>query len=162
MDGAPRDFADDLMASWAGSRPDYDVTPVAVTSRLARVRDHLEGEMAAVFGAYGLTATTFVLLATLARLIDAGTPATEERLAAELSLTPATVAVRDQRLVDDGLITRSEGRILAFTVRGRELVDAAVPAHLENQSRLLSVLTGDEQAQLADLLRKLLVALEGA
>jgi DNA-binding MarR family transcriptional regulator len=145
------------MASWAVSRPDLDVTPVAVTTRLARIRDHLEGEMAAVLGAYGLTAPTFMILATLARL---GGSVDDAQLGEELGLTPGTVDVRIERLVSDGLVN-DEGGTIALTDRARGLVDEAVPAHLENQARLLESLTPDEQAQLADLLRKLLVALEG-
>jgi DNA-binding MarR family transcriptional regulator len=145
------------VASWATSRPDLDVTPVAVTTRLARIRDHLEGEMAAVFGAYGLTAPTFMVLATLERL---GGSVDDARLGEELGLTPGTVDVRIERLVADGLVTHENGTI-ALTDRARGLVDEAVPAHLENQARLLEPLTPDEQAQLADLLRKLLVGLEG-
>jgi DNA-binding MarR family transcriptional regulator len=133
------------------------VTPVAVTTRLARVRDHLEGEMAAVLGGYGLTAPTFVMLTTLARLQEPG----EEELAAELALTPGTIAGRVERLVGDGLVQRGAGGTVALTARGAELVDEVVPAHLENQARLLAALTRDEQAELGNLLRKLLLALEG-
>jgi DNA-binding MarR family transcriptional regulator len=127
-----------------------------VTTRLARVRDHLEGEMAAVFGAYGLTAPTFVMLATLARL----QPTTEAELARELGLTPGTIGARVDRLVGDGLVERGDGGV-TLTGGGQQLVDQAVPAHLENQARVLGALSGDEQVQLADLLRRLLVSLEG-
>jgi hypothetical protein len=38
-------------------------------------------------------------------------------------------------------------------------VDGATEAHLENERRLLSALTDDEQRRLADLLRKLQLGL---
>jgi DNA-binding MarR family transcriptional regulator len=154
------DFVDSLMASWAESRPDLDVTPVAVATRLSRIRDHLEGEMAAVFGAHGLTAPTFVMLVTLTRLLGTGDAVTEARIAAELGLTPDTVGMRMERLATDGLVRRQEAR-LDLTDQGRALMDAVVPAHLDRLAHLLSALTGDEQVVLAGLLRKLLVALEG-
>jgi DNA-binding MarR family transcriptional regulator len=160
-DGAPRDFVDVLMASWAASRPDYDVSPMAVATRLARVRDHLEGEMAALFGSYGLTAPTFVMLVTLTRLLGAGEAVTEARVARELGLTEETIGVRLGRLAADGLVHRDADGAIDLTPRGRELADQVVPAHLDNQARVLSVLTPDEQAVMAGLLRKLLVSLEG-
>jgi hypothetical protein len=50
------------------------------------------------------------------------------------------------------------GRLVALTDRGRELVDAAVIDHLENEERLLGALDADEREQLAGLLRKLLLS----
>jgi DNA-binding MarR family transcriptional regulator len=145
------------MASWAESRPELDVTPVAVATRLSRVRDHLEGEMAAVFGSYGLTAPSFVMLATLSRLRGA---TTEQHIADDLGLPAATIGVRVDRLVAEGIATRDDGGGVELTQRGRELADEVVPAHLDNQARLLSALTAEEQATLAELLRKLLLALD--
>jgi DNA-binding MarR family transcriptional regulator len=158
-DGAAHDYVDGLMASWAASRPDLDVTPVAISTRLARVRDHLEGEMAAVFGSFGLTGPTFVMLATITRL--EGAVVTEARIAEELGLTAGTIGGRIDRLVDDGLVARGPDGAVVLTERARDLFDEAVPAHLGAQARVLSALTSDEQAVLADLLRKLLVSLEG-
>lgn len=153
------DYVDAIMASWAESRPDLDVRPMAVTTRLSRVRDHLEGEMAAVLGAFGLTAPTFVLIATLARL---GGSTAEARVASELGLTQPTVAARLDRLIADGLVERGEDDTVTFTQAGRRLVDEVVPAHLDNQARVLSGLTASEQDELAGLLRKLLAGLESA
>jgi hypothetical protein len=45
-----------------------------------------------------------------------------------------------------------------LTGKGRELVDSAVADHLENEERLLGALDADERAQLAGLLRKLLLS----
>jgi DNA-binding MarR family transcriptional regulator len=159
-DDAPHDFVDTLMASWAQSRPDFDVTPVAVITRLGRVRDHLEGEMAALFGSFGLTQPTFVMLVTLTRLQGAGEAVTEARIAAELGLTIGTISMRVDRLVGEGLMTRGADGALDLTLRGRDLVEQVVPAHLDNQARLLGALTGEEQAALADLLRRLLASFE--
>lgn len=51
----------------------------------------------------------------------------------------------------------SRGRLVGLTDKGRELVDAAVTDHLENEERLLSGLDPAERDQLAALLRKLLL-----
>ncbi|MEA2180716.1 MAG: hypothetical protein QOG77_4013, partial [Solirubrobacteraceae bacterium] len=128
----PHDFVDALMESWAESWPELDVTPVAVATRLARVRDHLEGEMAAAFNAFGLTAPTFVMLATLTRLQGTGEVVTEGRIAEELGLTPTSIGIRIERLTGDGLVDRGPGGAVELTARGRDLVAEAVPAHLDN------------------------------
>jgi DNA-binding MarR family transcriptional regulator len=163
----PCDSVDALLASWAEQRPDLDMTPVAVVGRLALVRDFIDAQLAAVFGNFGLTAPSFAVLVTLARL-GGESGVSQRRLADELRLTPGTVSVRIDRLVEDGLVTREpdpaarRNVLVALTPRGRELFERAVPAHLANESRLVSALTEPEQKLLADLLRKLLVEFEGS
>ena len=71
---------------------------------------------------------------------------------------------RLDRLEAMGLVERQpdptdrRGRLVALTDRGRELVDAAVVDHLENEQRLLGALDAGEREQLAGLLRKLLLS----
>lgn len=151
------DFVDDLIVSWAENRPDLEVAPVGVTTRIGRVRDHIEGEMAGVFGSFGLTAPSFAMLATLTRL---GGSASESQLAEALGLAPGSLAVRLDRLAADGLVERRPDGAIGLTPHGSDLAEQAVRAHLDNQARLLAGLTREEQAQLAGLLRKLLLALE--
>jgi DNA-binding MarR family transcriptional regulator len=164
----PHDSVDALLASWAAQRPDLDMTPVAVVSRLARVRDFIDAQLAAVFTNFGLTTPSFAVLVTLARLGGDSAGVSQRRLADELGLTPGTVSVRVDRLLEDGLVSRvrdPETRrsvLVALTPKGRELFERVVPAHLANEARLLSALTGDEQRLLGDLLRKLLVEFEGS
>ena len=64
----PCDSVDALLAAWKEQRPDLDMTPVAIVSRLARVRGFMDEQLAAVFGNFGLTAPSFAVLVTLARL----------------------------------------------------------------------------------------------
>jgi DNA-binding MarR family transcriptional regulator len=164
----PCDSVDALLASWAEERPDLDMTPVGVVSRLALVRDFIDGQLAAVFGNFGLTAPSFAALVTLARLGGEAAGVSQRRLADELGLTPGTVSVRIDRLVEDGLVSRvpdpdaRRNVLVALTPKGRELFERVVPAHLANEARLLSALTEPEQRLLADLLRKLLVEYEGS
>jgi DNA-binding MarR family transcriptional regulator len=164
----PSDSVDALLSSWAEQRPDLDVSPVAVVSRLARVRDFLDAQLAAVFGNFGLTAPSFAVLVTLARFGGESAGVSQRRLADDLGLTPGTVSVRVDRLVEDGLVSRvpdpdmRRNVLVALTPKGRELFERVVPAHLANEARLLSALTEPEQKLLADLLRKLLVEFEGS
>jgi DNA-binding MarR family transcriptional regulator len=164
----PCDSVDGLLASWKEQRPDLDMTPVAVVSRLARVRDFIDEQLAAVFGNYGLTAPSFAVLVTLARLGGESAEVSQRRLADELGLTPGTVSVRIDRLLDDQLVSRvpdpdaRRNVLVSLTPKGRELFERVVPAHLANEARLLSALSGPEQTLLADLLRKILVEFEGS
>jgi hypothetical protein len=85
----------------------------------------------------------------------------------ELGLTSGTISVRIDRLVAGALVERAadpasrRNTLITLTARGRELFERVVPAHLENERRLLTALTRDEEEQLAALLRKLLVEFEG-
>jgi DNA-binding MarR family transcriptional regulator len=161
------DSVDALLASWHTTRPDVDFSPVAVVSRLGRVRGHIERELHGVFAGLALSPSSFGALVTLVRLDQPG-GVSQRRLMDELGLTSGTISVRIDRLVEEGLVTRDpdpESRrntLIALTERGQELVERAIPAHLENERRLLSALTDAEQVQLADLLRKLLVEFEGS
>ena len=47
---------------------------------------------------------------------------------------------------------------MTLTEAGRRALDAALPDHLETERRLIDGLSDAEQDQLADLLRRLLVA----
>ena len=165
-DCTPRDSVDALLASWAAARPDLDMSPVAVIARLGRVRAHLDAELEPVFARHGLTAPSFAVLVTLARL-DAPEGVSQRRLMDELGLTSGTVSVRMDRLVAAGLVDRRpdpssrRNTLITLTERGRELFERVVPAHLANERRLLAALSDAERDQLAALLRKLLVEFEG-
>lgn len=164
----PHDSVDGLLASWAAQRPDLDMTPVAVIGRLARVRDSIDEQLAAVFGNFGLTAPSFAVLVTLARLGGDSAGVSQRQLADELGLTAGTVSVRIDRLLEEGLVSRvpdpdtRRSVLVALTPKGRELFERVAPAHLANETRLLSALTDDEQKLLGNLLRKLLVEFEGS
>ena len=167
MTPRPPDRTDRVLHQWANVRPDLDVSSVGVISRLARLRAIIDEEQEAVFAEHGISNPTFTTLVTLVRINQPG-GISQRRLADEMGLTPGTVSARVDRLVADGLVIRSpdpadrRGSLVTLTGRGRDLFEAVVPAHLANQVRLLGSLTADEQATLAGLLRKLLVAFEGS
>jgi DNA-binding MarR family transcriptional regulator len=163
----PRDSVDALIESWRDRRPDLDFGPVAVVSRLARVRAHIDAELDALFAAHELTAPSFGVLVTLAR-VDDGDGVTQRRLMDELGLTSGTISVRMDRLVAEGLVERrpdpasARNTLVSLTARGRERFERVVGAHLANERRLLSALDDDQLDALAGLLRRLLVEFEGA
>src|SRR5262245_27098629 len=154
------DSVDALLASWHERRPDLDFSPVAVISRLGRVRTHIAAELDRVYAAHGLGAATFGVLVTLARIGDEH-GVSQRRLMDELQLTSGTISVRIDRLVDEGLVIRrpdpdsKRSARITLTARGRELFERVVPAHLANEARLLAALDDEERATLAALLSKL-------
>jgi DNA-binding MarR family transcriptional regulator len=165
--GPVPDDTDRVLHQWAMVRPDLDVASVGIIGRLARLRAIIDEEQEAVFAEHGVSNPTFTTLVTLVRINSPG-GISQRRLANEMGLTPGTVSARVDRLVAGGLVDRApdpadkRGSLVTLTDRGRELFEAVVPAHLANQVRLLGSLTPEEQATLAGLLRKLLVAFEGS
>lgn len=162
----PRDSVDRLIADWNRARPDLDFAPVGIVARLARARAHIDAALEAVFERHGLTAPSFAVLVTLARLDrPAGVP--QRTLMDELGLSSGTISVRMDRLEEEGLVERRpdaddrRNSLIVLTERGRLLFERVVPAHLENERRLLVALDDEEQAVLATLLRKLLAEYEG-
>ena len=165
--GPVPDRTDRVVHQWAKVRPDLDVSSVGIIGRLVRLRAIIDEEQEAVFAEHGISNPTFTTLVTLVRINSPG-GISQRRLADEMGLTPGTVSARVDRLAADGLVVRApdpadkRGSLVTLTGRGRDLFEAVVPAHLANQVRLLGSLTPDEQAALAGLLRKLLVAFEGS
>jgi DNA-binding MarR family transcriptional regulator len=159
-----RDFVDKVLDDWKRLRPDLDPSPLSVIARLRRVRGHLDRELEAFFADHGLTLANFEVLVTLQRL---GGRASQRALMDELGLTSGTVSVRVDRLIADGLVTREpdpedgRGAIVSLTTGGARAFEQIVPAHLDNEARLLAALDASEREQLAELLRKLVLAFEG-
>ncbi|WAL69479.1 PDZ domain-containing protein [Amycolatopsis cynarae] len=162
---AARDAVDTVMEHWLSLRPDLDFTPFAVMIRLARLRGIVEAEVDANLRAHGVRTPDFAALVTLMRIGGEGGVG-QHRLADELGLTPGTVSVRIDRLVQTGLAERgpdptSKRRTLIVpTPAGRDLFERVLPSHLFTEDRLLAALSDGERAQLTDLLRKLLVEFE--
>jgi DNA-binding MarR family transcriptional regulator len=162
---ADRDAVDTVLEDWLSLRPDLDFTPLAVTIRLAQLRGRIEAEVDANLRAHGVRTPDFAALITLMR-IGAEAGVSQQRLADELGLTPGTVSVRIDRLVQTGLAERSSDptskrrTLIVPTPAGRDLFERLIPSHLRTEDRLLSALSDQERTQLSDLLRKLMIEFE--
>ncbi|KJK55808.1 MarR family winged helix-turn-helix transcriptional regulator [Saccharothrix sp. ST-888] len=158
------DHVDRVVEQWAAERPDLDVSPMAVIGRLKRLSRLVESELRRTFSAHGLDAASFDVLATLRR---SGPPyrLTPTGLMHASMVTSGAVTQRLDRLEARGLVARvsseSDGRsvLVALTDEGRELIDRALPDHLDTEHRLLAGLTGPQRAALAESLRTLLESL---
>lgn len=157
------DEVDEIVASWRRERPDLDVDPLHVLSRIARLAAVLDERRADAFVDHGLQGHEFDVLSVLRR---SGAPF--ERTAGELAslthVTSGTMTSRLDRLVARGLVTRrpdpGDGRLVRvrLTPAGREHVDAAFEQLLSSERDLVATLPAERRATLADGLRELLRA----
>ncbi|WP_030148925.1 MarR family winged helix-turn-helix transcriptional regulator [Mycetocola saprophilus] len=151
------DHVDRIQAAWAAERPDLDVSPLGVIGRLHRVGSFLMVDILANYARFGLGEGDFDVLATLRR---AGTPfeRSPSDLAHNTMVTTGAMTKRVDRLERAGLITRrtaegdARGRVIALTLAGKELIDAAYTAHVAEEQRLLAGLDAQDRADLERIL----------
>ena len=155
------DEVDEIVAAWRRERPDLDVEPLHVLSRLDRLAGVLGERRAAIFARHGLRRHEFDVLAALRR---AGEPfaLTAGELAARTYVTSGTMTSRLDGLTERRLVTRSpdreDGRLVrvSLTAAGRDLVDAAFAELVAAERELLTPLPDAERVSLAETLRTLL------
>ena len=137
---------------------------MAVIGRLSRVSRLISAELLRTFGAHGLDAASFDVLATLRRN-DPPHRLTPAELMRSAMVTSGAITQRLDRLQARGLVTRtpsnSDGRVVHVTLTddGRALIDQALPDHVDTENRLLAALTRTQRDALADILRNLLESL---
>jgi DNA-binding MarR family transcriptional regulator len=155
------DEVDEIVAAWQRERPDLDVAPLQVLSRLDRLAGVLGERRAAIFARHGLRRHEFDVLAVLRR---AGEPfeLTAGELAAGTYVTSGTMTSRLDGLTTRGLVTRApdreDGRLVrvGLTAAGRQLVDAAFEELIDAERELLAPLGDQARSALAASLRLLL------
>lgn len=159
-----RDEVDEIAEAWSRQRPDLDVAPVAVFSRVSRLAQLLDERRGRAFAEHGLAPHEFDVLVALRR---SGEPyqQTPGQLVAATHVTSGTMTNRLDRLVERHLVTRrshpDDGRqvLISLTAAGRQRVDAAFESLLSCERELLAPLPADQQDALAATLRLLLVSL---
>jgi DNA-binding MarR family transcriptional regulator len=162
-----RDEVDELVARWRAERPDLDVAPLQVLSRVSRLARHLDRARTAAFAAHGLQAWEFDVLSALRRQGPPYQLSPGALLRATL-VTSGTMTNRIDRLADAGLVSRrpdpadKRGVLVALTERGRAAADAALADLLASERELLTGLDTAQQRELAALLRVLLAPFDAA
>ncbi len=159
------DEVDGILAAWRSERPDLDVAPMAVLSRVARLADVLGERRAEVFARHQVLAYEFDVLAALRR---AGDPyeLTPGQLVAATHVTSGTMTNRVDKLVDKKWVRRradgDDGRVsrVRLTALGRRRVDTALADLLTAERDLLAVLSPAAQQRLAAALRTVTTAAE--
>ena len=155
------DEVDDIVARWRAERPDLDVTPLQVLSRVSRLARHLDRARRAAFAAHSLEAWEFDVLSALRR---DGPPyqLSPGALVRATLVTSGTMTNRIDRLAARGLVRRhpdpqdKRGVLVELTAAGQRSVDAAMADLLDRERGLLAALPDSQQRDLAGLLRVLL------
>jgi DNA-binding MarR family transcriptional regulator len=156
-----RDEVDDLVAAWRAQRPDLDVEPMQVLSRISRLARHLDIARRAAFADHGLETWEFDVLSALRRQ---GPPfqLTPGALLRATLVTSGTMTNRIDRLAEAGLVHREpdprdkRGVLVTLTEQGVARADAALADLLGRERALLADLDRGERQHLADLMRILL------
>ena len=162
-----QDEVDGLVAGWRAERPDLDVRPLQVLSRVSRLARHLDRARRAAFAAHQLETWEFDVLSALRRQGPPYQLSPGALLRATL-VTSGTMTNRIDRLAAAGLVRRhrdpqdKRGVLVTLTARGREVADAALADLLRRERKLLTGLSAAEQQQLAGLLRVLLAPFDAA
>jgi DNA-binding MarR family transcriptional regulator len=157
-----RDEVDRLVEAWQTERPDLDVRPLQVLSRVSRLARHLDRARRAVFVAHDVESWEFDVLTALRR---AGAPyqLSPGRLLRATLVTSGTMTNRIDRLAEAGLVERhpdpqdKRGVQVRLTEAGLTRVDAAFQDLLERENMILECLSPEQRDVLAGLLRTLLV-----
>lgn len=161
-DRGMRDEVDDLADAWERERPDLDLSPVAIFSRLSRLSRRLDLARRDAFAGHGVESWEFDVLAALRR---AGEPyeLSPGRLLHETLVTSGTMTNRVDRLASRGFVERlpdpedRRGVLVRLTPEGKSAVDGAFEALLDAERAFLADLSPRQAEELAGLLRKLLI-----
>jgi len=154
------DEVDRITAAWHRERPDLDVSPLEVLSRVTRLARHLDLARRQAFAAHELETWEFDVLAALRR---AGSPysLSPGQLGTETLVTSGTMTNRIDRLEGRSLVRREpdpsdrRGVRVVLTELGRSTVDDALFDLVAREHEVLSRLPADSRAELASLLRLL-------
>ena len=162
MTGQPtRDEVDTIVEAWHRERPDLDVAPMEVLSRISRLARHLDRIRANAFSAHGLESWEFDVLAALRR---SGPPyrLSPGQLLRETLVTSGTMTNRVDRLAARGLVARQDhpddrrGVLVQLTQAGKDAVDTAMAELLTAERGILAALDVTDHDQLTRSLRLLL------
>lgn len=164
MARSPQDAVDRLIEQWRKELPGLPVEAMEVIARLGRLAAIGERKVAEELAKFGLKLGEFDVLMTLRRS-GASQGLTPTDLYRDLMLSSGAMTHRLDKLESAGWIERRQderdrrGYRIALTKRGRELIDRALLAHVDNEERMLSALTKSERQALNATLRKLLASL---
>ncbi|RLV48495.1 MarR family transcriptional regulator [Nocardioides mangrovicus] len=159
------DDVDLLVQAWHRERPDLDLGPVEVFSRVSRLSRLLDRARRQAFHERGIEPWEFDVLAALRR---AGEPyeLSPGRLMVETLVTSGTMTNRVDRLTERGYVQRApdpadrRGVLVGLTDEGRLAVDSAFAELIDRERELLAQLPEDDRSRLAQLLKSVMAPLE--
>ena len=139
-----------------------DVDAIEAFLLLIRASYNTTATFDVCFSHYGLSEGRFGVMMLL-RTSSEGTLAPSE-LAERLNVTRGTITGLLDGLERTGLVVRQanaeDRRMLTvcLTQKGRELLERVIPEHFQRIMRVMAVLSHEERIQLAEMLRKIDVA----
>lgn len=162
---APPDHVDHLLSQWARERPELDTSVLRISARLVRLSRFIDRDTAEHLAPWGLSEGEQNVLAALRR---AGPPyeLTPTELYRSLLVSSGAMTNRLDRLEAAGMLVRTPDpddrrrTRVRLTDRGRDVIDAALDAHVEALGRLFDGLTTADADELESLLRRILDRLE--
>ncbi|CAN5874676.1 MAG: MarR family transcriptional regulator [Actinomycetota bacterium] len=165
MAAPPDDEVDRIVAAWQRERPDLDIEPLRILSRVSRLARHLDLARRAAFAEHGLESWEFDVLAALRR---SGAPyqLTPGQLVRQTLVSSGTMTNRVDRLAGRGLVERSRaltdrrGVLVTLTPAGRHTVDDALADLVAGERVLLRGLDPAGERALAEQLRRMLAPFE--
>lgn len=163
----PVDEVDRLVAAWRRERPDLDVAPLEVLSRVSRLARYLDRARRTAFETHALEPWEFDVLAALRR---EGEPyqLSPGALITQTLVTSGTMTNRIDRLESRELVARLKdpddrrGVLVRLTPQGRTRVDAALSDLLTHEREILSALSSADRDDLSALLRRLTLPFDNA
>jgi DNA-binding MarR family transcriptional regulator len=155
------DEVDALVQAWRRERPDLDLAPVEVFSRVSRLSRLLDRARKAAFAGQQLEPWEFDVLAALRRT---GKPyrLSPSQLLRETMVTSGTMTNRVDRLEARGYVERladphdRRGVLVGLTAAGKRAVDGAFEMLIVNERELLTELSAADRRSLAGLLKRLM------
>lgn len=160
-----RDEVDVILEQWAEARPDLNLAPLAVFSRLFRIAKQLDRIRSQAIGKSNLTSWEFDVLTVLRR---SGAPyeLSTKTLVQQTMVSSGTMTNRIDRMIEHRLVKRltdpNDGRgvIVQMTASGLTLVDVAITRIADAEQLLLADLSPSEQLKLSQLLKQLALSIK--
>jgi DNA-binding MarR family transcriptional regulator len=149
-----------MLDQWRRERPEIDAEGMALVPRVMRLAHLYDREMARVSRSFDLKPGWLDVLSALRRI---GPPyrMTATELARWVLLSSGGMTNRIDRMEAAGLVRRRpdpsdrRGVLVELTQHGREVIDAAIDAHLALYEELTrGALTDAEQRKFIELMRK--------
>jgi DNA-binding MarR family transcriptional regulator len=153
----------DVQRRYAGLEP----VGLPITGRILRLAQFFQMRREEQLAPFGISVADFDVLATLVRRAGTGTVNVRD-LQQAMMLSSSGITKRLDRLESGGLIARSpdptdrRGVLIRLTEAGVVLIDAAIPAITDFESKLVGAAVAGERdrAHVESSLRRLLVAQE--
>lgn len=158
-----KDAFDEILDQWSAERPELDTASLGVVIRIMGLYRSFLRDATRALEPLHLELWEYDVLSALRRQ---GRPfkLSATRLARQTDLSAGAMTNRIDRLEDRGLVRRAQdeedrrGVNVSLTSKGLREINRAIQHRLDAAEESLSVLTDEEQTQLADLLRRVVLS----